>query len=76
MFLISIVSISSYENIDHRYSNEIYKLELKSLSWSKLSPGGTRPLKSDKMTSWVDGQKIYLFGGYGKPRCAKSHLFL
>jgi len=51
-----------------RYTNELYKLDLKSLLWTKMSPEGTRPLKSDKMTSWVDGQRMYLFGGYGKPR--------
>jgi len=51
-----------------RYSNEIYKLDLKSWLWSKMSPVGTRPLKSDKMSSWVGDQKMYLFGGYGKPR--------
>ena len=58
-------------NIYHRYTNELYKLDLKSLLWTKMSPEGTRPLKSDKMTSWVDGQRMYLFGGYGKPRLSK-----
>ena len=58
-------------NIYHRYTNELYKLDLKSLLWTKMSPEGTRPLKSDKMTSWVDGQRMYLFGGYGKPSLSK-----
>ena len=64
-------SIFHIMGLDHRYSNEIFKLDMKSLSWSKMSPEGTRPLKSDKMSSWVDGQKVYLFGGYGKPGYAK-----
>lgn len=68
--------MSSGESIDHRYSNEIYKLDLKSWLWSKMSPVGTRPLKSDKMSSWVGDQKMYLFGGYGKPRLSKISTIL
>ena len=51
---------------NHRESNDIYKLNLKTWTWFKLEPKGTRPLKSDSMVSWVSGKKIYIFGGAGE----------
>ena len=49
-------------------SNDIYRLDLKSLVWSKLQPMGLRPLKSMNMVSWVQGNRIFLFGGRGSKR--------
>ena len=48
------------------FTNEIYRLDLKTMVWSKLEPNGTRPLKSAGMVSWTSGEKIFLFGGFGK----------
>ena len=45
--------------------NDIYRLDLDTWTWSKLEPKGTKPLKSVCMTSWVSGEKMFLFGGHG-----------
>ena len=45
--------------------NCIYKLDLTTWRWSKLHPTGTRPLQSCGSASWVSGDNIFLFGGFG-----------
>ena len=49
-------------------TNDIHKLDLNAWTWSKLEPKGTRPLRSSDMTSWVSGEKMFLFGGLGEGR--------
>lgn len=46
-------------------SGDLHRLDLRSLSWERLHPAGTPPLPTDKLSSWVHGGKLYLFGGYG-----------
>ena len=46
-------------------SDTIYKLDLNEWMWTKLEPGGTKPLKSCGMASWVTGERLFLFGGSG-----------
>ncbi len=34
-----------------------------------MEPSGTtKPLKCDKLTSWVHGEYIYVFGGFGSDK--------
>ncbi len=33
----------------------------------KLNPSGRKPLRVDKLASWIHGGKVYLFGGFGPP---------
>ena len=33
----------------------------------KLNPNGRKPLRVDKLASWIYGGKVYLFGGFGPP---------
>ena len=47
-------------------SNEIYKLNLLTWSWSRPEPKGTKPIKSFHFTSWVSGSRMFLFGGLGR----------
>ena len=49
----------------HGRSNEIYKLNLLTWSWTRPEPKGTKPIKSFHLTSWVSGSRMYLFGGLG-----------
>ena len=42
------------------------RLDLNTWRWSKLEPTGTRPLKSRNLASWVSGEKMFLFGGFGE----------
>ena len=48
------------------WSNSIYRLDLNTWRWSKLHPKGTRPLRSCDLASWVSGDNIFLFGGFGQ----------
>ncbi|KAL1139038.1 hypothetical protein AAG570_009099 [Ranatra chinensis] len=44
---------------DHwRYSNSLYRLNLLTMVWKKLSPTGIRPLGCDKGAGWVYGNRI------------------
>ena len=40
---------------------------MNTLTWKKLNPTGIRPLRVDKLSSWIFGSKVYLFGGFGPP---------
>jgi hypothetical protein len=40
---------------------------MSTLTWKKLNPSGIRPLRVDKLSSWIYGSKVYLFGGFGPP---------
>ena len=51
-------------------TDTLYKLDLNQWTWSKLEPGGTKPLKSWKMASWVSGERLFLFGGVGGDKIA------
>ena len=53
--------------VDKTKTNDIYKLDLISWTWSKLDPKGTKLLRSAHMRSWVCGERIFLFGGWGGP---------
>ena len=46
----------------------VHKLDLTTFIWSKMEPRGTRPLGYSHPVSWVRGEKIFLFGGYGYGR--------
>ena len=50
---------------NNQFTNEIYRLDLNTWIWAKLEPKGTKPLRSMAMTSWVSGNKLFIFGGYG-----------
>ena len=50
---------------DKHFTNELYSLNLKTWMWSKLEPNGTKPVKSSHMVSWISGEKMFLFGGWG-----------
>ena len=49
-------------------TDTLYKLDLNQWIWSKLEPGGTKPLKSFRMASWVSEERLFLFGGIGKDK--------
>ena len=49
-----------------RVTDTLYKLDLNQWTWSKLEPGGIKPLKSFRMASWVSGGRLFLFGGRGE----------
>ena len=49
-------------------SYAIHKLNLTTFVWSKIVPRGTGPLACSTFTSWVRGEKIFLFGGAGHDR--------
>ena len=44
-------------------TDALYKLDLNQWTWSKMEPGGTKPLKCWRMASWVSGKRLFLFGG-------------
>ena len=46
-------------------TNDIYRLDLNTWTWSELEPSGTRPLKSRNLASWVSGGRMFIFGGVG-----------
>lgn len=48
-------------------SNNAYVLNMTTLTWKKLNPSGRKPLRVDKLASWIHGGKVYLFGGFGPP---------
>ena len=66
--------IAGGQLFDCYFTNEIYRLDLKTWVWSKLEPNGTRPLKSAKMVSWISGEKIFVFGGFGSDIKLKQDL--
>lgn len=49
-----------------RYSCELHRLDLKTLTWCNLTPTGIPPQGCDKGVGWVYNYKIYFFGGYGQ----------
>ena len=53
-----------------RVTDTLYKLDLNQWTWSKLEPGGIKPLKSFRMASWVSGERLFLFGGVGGDKIA------
>ena len=55
-------------NSNKAMTDTLYKLDLNQWTWSKLEPGGTKPLKSWRMASWVSGERLFLFGGIGKDK--------
>ena len=46
-------------------SNSAFVLNLNTLTWKKLDPAGKKPLRVDKLSSWIYDGKVYLFGGFG-----------
>ncbi|XP_073982517.1 kelch domain-containing protein 2-like isoform X2 [Rhodnius prolixus] len=51
------------------YSNKLYRLDLSSLTWTKLVGTGRQPQPCDKSVGWYYKQRLYFFGGYGtRPR--------
>ncbi|XP_023346001.1 kelch domain-containing protein 2 [Eurytemora carolleeae] len=54
-------------------SNRIWSLNLRSLVWKKLTPGGIPPLACDKTSLWPYQDKVFLFGGFGTPHTQQSH---
>ena len=45
------------------YSNNIHALDLKSWTWTRLSPGGSPPVKCAYLSTWLHNGKLYGFGG-------------
>ena len=54
--------------LNGEFYNDVYKLDLKSWAWSKMQPTGTMPLQSSGKASWVQRDRIFLFGGFGGRR--------
>ncbi|XP_014242598.1 kelch domain-containing protein 2-like isoform X2 [Cimex lectularius] len=54
------------ENSEFKYSNGLYRLNLKTLVWTQLNPTGPAPKKCDKGVGWEYKNKLYFFGGYGE----------
>ncbi|CAG2175821.1 unnamed protein product [Oppiella nova] len=46
-------------------SNQLYRLNVRTLKWKLLNPSGNRPVACDKSVCWHYNQRIYIFGGYG-----------
>lgn len=46
-------------------TNEMYKLNIKTLTWSKIDVEGPEPSPRDKCVSWSYENKFYVFGGFG-----------
>ena len=53
-------------NSNKAMTDTLYKLDLNQWTWSKLEPGGIKPLKSFRMASWVSEERLFLFGGNWK----------
>ena len=53
--------------IVEKNSNNAFVLNMDTLTWKKLDPSGKKPLRVDKLSSWIFGSKVYLFGGFGPP---------
>jgi len=48
------------------YSNQLFRLNLKTYVWEHLKPLGVPPLGTDKGVGWVYEDRLYFFGGYGE----------
>ncbi|KAG8225373.1 hypothetical protein J437_LFUL005388 [Ladona fulva] len=46
-------------------SNQLHRLDLTSMVWKQLYPGGVAPTPCDKLVGWVYNEKLYFFGGFG-----------
>jgi len=46
-------------------TNHLYRLNLKTMVWTRLTPRGDWPVCCDKMAGWVYQDKLYFFGGFG-----------
>ncbi|CAG2114937.1 unnamed protein product [Medioppia subpectinata] len=46
-------------------SDQLYRLNHKTLKWKRLTPPGKSPIACDKSVCWQYNHKIYIFGGYG-----------
>ncbi|KAK3914832.1 Kelch domain-containing protein 1 [Frankliniella fusca] len=45
--------------------NDLYALNLITMTWSLLKPKGTPPIPCEKLVGWEHGGKLYFFGGFG-----------
>eukprot|EP00088_Acartia_fossae_P003322 TRINITY_DN11392_c0_g2_i1.p1 TRINITY_DN11392_c0_g2~~TRINITY_DN11392_c0_g2_i1.p1 ORF type:complete len:433 (+),score=52.91 TRINITY_DN11392_c0_g2_i1:56-1354(+) len=58
----------AWEEIDRiEISNSLWSLNLRTLVWTKIEPGGLLPLSCDKTCLWAYDKKVYMFGGFGPP---------
>eukprot|EP00794_Sanderia_malayensis_P006083 gene6083-6786_t len=71
VFRDTIVFFAGFEKRKSRISG-VYQLDLKDFSWTNLENTnhgnnlqGRKPSERDKFTSWVHGDQIIYFGGYG-----------
>ncbi|PSN36875.1 Kelch domain-containing protein 2 [Blattella germanica] len=46
-------------------SNQLYRLDLRTLTWEWLHPTGNQPTPCDKLAGWEYMGKMYFFGGFG-----------
>ncbi|GFG39046.1 hypothetical protein Cfor_01512, partial [Coptotermes formosanus] len=46
-------------------SNQLYRLDLGTVTWEHLHPSGDQPAPCDKLVGWLYGGKLYFFGGFG-----------
>jgi len=58
-----------------KISNDLWRLDLTSWTWTKLEPDGRRPLRCDKTACWSYNNRIYLFGGFGPPPALAGKTF-
>ena len=45
-------------------SGDLYALELETLSWIRLEPGGAAPPPAEKGVGWSHGGDVYFMGGF------------
>ncbi|XP_067011979.2 kelch domain-containing protein 2 isoform X2 [Anabrus simplex] len=48
-------------------SNQLYRLDLTTMTWEWLHPPGPLPAACDKLVGWTYQRKLYFFGGFGPP---------
>lgn len=46
-------------------SNQLFRLDLNTMTWECLYPTGDQPAPCDKLAGWVYNGKLYFFGGFG-----------
>ncbi|XP_071441235.1 kelch domain-containing protein 2-like [Hetaerina americana] len=51
--------------VEEGNSNQLHRLDLTTMTWKQLFPGGVSPTPCDKLVGWEYNGKLYFFGGFG-----------